>query len=42
MQGIIGVFRRRTAFNIVQVRTFINNDQRPFKLAELIGIDPEI
>ena len=42
MQGILRIIRCRTALYIMHIGSFINNDQRSFKLSHPLRIDTEI
>ena len=42
VQRIRRVDRRGAAFYVMHIRTFISDDQSPFKLTHILSIDPEI
>ena len=42
VQAFGGVHRRGTAFDVVDLGPFVDDDQRPFELAHVLGVDAEV
>ena len=42
MQGLTAKCRGGATFNVVDLRAFVSDDERPFKLPHVFAVDPEI
>ncbi|HZQ04028.1 MAG TPA: hypothetical protein VFA88_08405, partial [Gaiellaceae bacterium] len=42
VQRVARVDRRRAALHVVHIGVFVDDDHRPFELAHVLGVDPEV